>query len=139
MADENRLNLVALKSCLLSPSVNQPVVFHGLISSWPAMQWSPMQLTNIFTDQTFKFRLGRKYSDGKQCHQCFSRMNSFLGGSMKVYTVSLFLSINSLSEICALPPGPLSHHCLSCAKNYMQLFATSCVNSTIVQSYINHC
>lgn len=75
MADENRLNLVAMKSCLLSPSVNQPVVFHGLISSWPAMQWSPLQLTNIFTDQTFKFRLGRKYSDGKHCHQCFSHMN----------------------------------------------------------------
>ena len=65
MADTSAPDLTAIKTRLLSGSVDQPVVFHDLISSWPSMQWSPAELTYVFSEQPFKFRLGRRHSERK--------------------------------------------------------------------------
>ena len=72
MADTSGPDLTAIKTRLLSGSVDQPIVFHDLISSWPSMQWSPAELTYIFSEQTFKYRLGRRHSDGEPAILCTS-------------------------------------------------------------------
>ena len=88
MVDTNGPNLSAIKTRLLSGSVDQPVVFHELISCWPSMQWNPAELTHVFSEQTFKFRLGRRHSDGKFfSHQLFFDMYS-----LNILVVSFLIS-----------------------------------------------